>query len=135
MGRARHRGQAGIRLWRKAKREAAKARREAKRELGERIFELYFAGRSSEEIAAELGGRSASAVRHFARVRGVTISRYSASVALLVEVSVSRRGALKRLAADLGTTPARVVGEILAAALGDDAAIGRGILRVRRREA
>ena len=126
-------GQAGVRAYRKARREATAAKRKARHERAGRIFELYFAGRTSEEIAAELGDRSARAVRHFAFVRGVTISR-APTFALLLDVSLRRRAALERLAADLETTPAKVLGGFLTLALDDDAAIGRGVLRVPRRE-
>ena len=52
-----------------------------------------------------------------------------------MSVGVDQKDALARMAADYGTTPAEALGDLVAFALNDDAAIARRILHVRKKQA
>lgn len=119
--------EAAVQAYRKVKREKARARVERMR----RILNAYYAGSTADEIGLALG-MGARGVREFAGRRGVTITRAERRVRLLAFNSREEE-ALKRFAADIGTTPAEAAQAIIKAALESDAHPARRMLGVRRR--
>jgi hypothetical protein len=90
---------------------------------------LHDNGSTCYEIAA-VTGRSPSAVRRFAAVRGVLVTRSCAIARFAIPISLEARDALRRLASDHGATCAA---DLLVFALEKDAAGARRTLRTARR--
>ena len=116
----------------RVRRERAKARRAETLALAQRIFALHDTGHTAVEIAVAVDGRPFTIIK-FAAKRGVSISRSSAIVRRAVVLPRSREDALRRMADDYRTTPEKALDDLLTFALDDDAAVGRRVLRVRRR--
>jgi hypothetical protein len=107
----------------KAAQMAARERREQRKKTtmarAKLIFAMHDDGRTAYEIAA-------------ASARGVTIAYSASFVRRTARPTIEREGALRRLAADCGKTPAQALEDLIAFALDDDTAIGRRTLHVRR---
>jgi hypothetical protein len=114
---------------RQARRERRKARRAAMLALARQIFDMHDDGCSAEEIARATG-RCSSSIRQFAAARGVVVSRSAVTVRYAIVVSTRDRDSLRKIAADRGATPTKTLGDLVALALGEDAAIARRTLRV-----
>jgi hypothetical protein len=110
-----------------------RTRRSASLALAQRIFALYDSGYTAPEIAAITGRRPAS-IKQFAAARGVSISVSSSVGRRFVLFPREREGALRRLAEDYGTTPAKALDDLLTFTLdADDATVARRVLHVRKR--
>jgi hypothetical protein len=113
-----------------------RARREGKRAATlarlRRIFALYDGGHTLREIAKDVG-RSPTTLLKFAAKRGVNISRSESTVHRAVLIAREKEDALRRLAADYGSTPAEALDELLKLSLADDAVVARRVCHVKRR--
>jgi len=116
----------------RSRRERAKARRAVAQARARRIFALYDAGHTVVEIAAAVDRRPFTIIKIAAK-RGVSISRSTKKVRRAVVLPRSREDALRRMADDYRTTPEKALDDLLTFALDDDAAVGRRVLRVRRK--
>jgi hypothetical protein len=118
----------------KAARVRAQHRRTIAAELTQRVVALLFDGMTGHEVAKAVG-RPARSLVQFAASRGVFVSLSVLTVQRAVKLTMEREQALRKMAAEYGKTPAETLGELLAFALDDDAAIARRVLHVKRRAA
>ena len=111
-----------------ARRARVEARRLAAIERARTICRMFFDGKSDVEIAKAVG-RKPRAVRRHAEMRGFTITRSKTSVSRLIPIAREGEDALRRLAEAHGLAPAAALEDLVAFVLGDEAEVGRKLLR------
>lgn len=129
------------RQWRARKRKARKDKARAKRARIARIVELYFDGRTVDEIGQALG-LAGSYVRQLSGMVGFKLlkgpgERDPARVPHVRSVAISKlqERALKQLAAESEQPPGAALSEIVAAALEADGAEARRLMRLSSQRA
>ena len=115
----------------RALRQRIKTRRAESVVLARRIFGLHDIGYNAHEIAAIIG-RSPRGIVNFAASRGVFISISALVGRRAVILTRAREEALRRMAADYGTSAAKTLDDLLTFSLDEDAAVARRILHVKK---
>lgn len=115
------------------RRERAKARADAKRELARRIYSLVFDGEKLELVAAAVG-RTQQRVRDICATWGFPVAqRARCRRAPPFWVSDGAYAALVHAAADKGWTVPKLLEELIGLGAADDAHVIRRTLRIGRR--